>query len=109
MEAPVKLRRPWMIQLAAWLGVGVLRCWMRTIRCQTDSQGQGTEPWDGAVREHFIYALWHDSLLSVPRMRSCLPVTALISQSRDGELLAAVCRSYRVRTVRGSSTRGGIE
>jgi lysophospholipid acyltransferase (LPLAT)-like uncharacterized protein len=106
----VKLRKPWMIKLAAWLSVGVLRCWMRTLNCRTDSQGQVVEPWDPAVREHFIYALWHDSFLCVPRLRTHIAnVTVLISQSRDGELLATMGRYCGLRTVRGSSTRGGIE
>jgi lysophospholipid acyltransferase (LPLAT)-like uncharacterized protein len=105
----VKLRKPWMIKAAAWFGVGVLRMWMRTIRIRSDSQGQLTEPWDRAVDKPLIYAFWHDSLLCIPRQRSRLPVTALISQSRDGELLTTIGKYYNMRTIRGSSTRGGIE
>ena len=31
----------------------------------------------------------------------------LISQHADGELVAQICRHYRVKTIRGSKTRGG--
>jgi lysophospholipid acyltransferase (LPLAT)-like uncharacterized protein len=37
-----------------------------------------------------------------------LPVTALISQSSDGELLSRICQLNRLSTIRGSSTRGGL-
>jgi lysophospholipid acyltransferase (LPLAT)-like uncharacterized protein len=106
----VKLRKPWMIKLAAFLGVGVLRIWSRTLRCCTDSRGQTIEPWNPAVRERFIYALWHDSLFCIPRLRAYVnSVTVLISQSRDGELVALMGKRCGLQTVRGSSTRGGIE
>jgi hypothetical protein len=33
----------------------------------------------------------------------------MISRSRDGEIIARVCRSFRLGAVRGSSSRGGRE
>lgn len=105
----MKLRKPWMIKLAGWLGAGTLRVWMSTLRCKTDSRGQKTDPWDPTLQERFIYALWHENLLFLPKMPSVFKVAALISQSRDGELIAQIARSYGLTTVRGSSTRGGIE
>src|SRR5262249_1796498 len=100
---------PWMIKLAAICGVGVLRLWMKTIRRLADPQGQLIEPWDPRLREYMIYTLWHDSLLCVPRLSTCLPATALIIQSRDGELLATIAKHYGIDPVRGSSSRGGID
>jgi hypothetical protein len=35
------------------------------------------------------------------------PISVLISQSKDGEIIASVFRYYGVSAVRGSSTRGG--
>lgn len=104
----MKLRKPWMIKLAARLGVRVLRLWMSTIRCRTDAQGQRTDPWDPTVRERYIYAYWHEYLFMVPAVRSAAPVTALVSHSADGELLNQICQSCGMNTVRGSSTRGGM-
>ncbi len=104
----MRLRKPWMIKLAAWFGVGLLRCWMRTIACHTDAQGQATDPWDRTVRGNFIYAMWHDSLVFSFRKRSVRPVTALISQSSDGTLISSICHALNIGTVRGSSSRGGI-
>ncbi len=36
-------------------------------------------------------------------------IRPLISQSKDGELIARVCRSFGLETIRGSSSRGGVE
>jgi lysophospholipid acyltransferase (LPLAT)-like uncharacterized protein len=110
MEAfALKLRKPWMIKLAAWLISGIARFWMRTLSCRCDSQGQLIEPWNPRLKEHFIYAFWHDTLLCIPRVRTCLPAAGLVSQSRDGELLAEIATYFGVSTIRGSSTRGGEE
>ena len=105
----MKLRKPWMIKLGARLGAGALKLWMKTVRTQTDSMGQQTDPWDPAVKQRYIYALWHEYALAIPAFHSVAPLTVLISQSADGELVAQMCESNGLRTVRGSSTRGGLE
>jgi lysophospholipid acyltransferase (LPLAT)-like uncharacterized protein len=56
----------------------------------------------------YILAFWHDQL--VPLMGSSRwrrPITVMISQSKDGEIVAGVLRLYGVESARGSSTRGG--
>jgi hypothetical protein len=63
------------------------------------------------ARVPMIVALWHSHLLIAPhvyrrRFRS-LPLKALVSRSRDGELLARFLVRFGVEPVRGSSTRGG--
>jgi lysophospholipid acyltransferase (LPLAT)-like uncharacterized protein len=105
----MKLRNPHLIKLAGWLGAGALRAWSSTLRCLFDTQGQHIEPWDPALQERYIYALWHESLLFLTTLRSVADVTALISRHADGELLAQVCRWFGVYTVRGSSGRGGVD
>jgi lysophospholipid acyltransferase (LPLAT)-like uncharacterized protein len=105
----VKLRNPYLIKAAGWLGAGALRAWSSTLRCLVDTQGQQTEPWDPALQERYIYALWHESLLFTATLRSAAEVTALISRHADGELLAQVCRWFNLHTVRGSSGRGGMD
>lgn len=108
-DTPVKLRKPWMIKLAAVLGSGVLRLWMSTVRSRAEACFEAAEPWNPNVTERFIYVLWHEGLFAVPTFRSVLPVTALISQSADGELISQICDLCGLATVRGSSSRGGLE
>lgn len=55
----------------------------------------------------YIMAFWHDHLLLMLHSRYKRPVSVLISQSRDGEIIARVFDYYDVQSSRGSSTRGG--
>jgi len=59
-----------------------------------------------------IVAVWHQRISPVigyaRRFREFTPV-AMISQSRDGDLIADVARRLNFRPVRGSSSRGGRE
>jgi hypothetical protein len=105
----VKLRNPYLIKMVGWMGAGVLRAWSSTLRCLFDTQGQQIVPWDPTLQERYIYALWHEGLLFLAALRSVADVTALISRHADGELLAQVSRWFGLRTVRGSSGRGGMD
>lgn len=57
-----------------------------------------------------IAALWHQRILLVliyaRRFREFAPLV-MISQSRDGDIIAEVCRLLNFHPVRGSSSRGG--
>jgi len=59
----------------------------------------------------YVIAFWHGELLPV----SCLAHTvsphfvALISQSKDGEVIAGVLERLGQKAVRGSSSRGGVK
>lgn len=55
----------------------------------------------------YIIAFWHAHLLMMLHSRYKRPISVLISQSRDGELIARVFDYYGVESSRGSSTRGG--
>jgi lysophospholipid acyltransferase (LPLAT)-like uncharacterized protein len=98
-----------MIKLAAGVGTGVLRLWAGTLHRRSNSGGQRIFPWDPRLRERFIYALWHETLFGVPAFRCAAPVTALVSRSSDGELIACICAANGVGTIRGSSSRGGLD
>lgn len=56
----------------------------------------------------YILALWHGHLFLMVHARFAKPITAMISQHRDGELIARTLRPFGVEASRGSSTRGGI-
>ena len=59
-----------------------------------------------------IIAVWHQRIFLVisyaQRFKDFTPV-AMISKSRDGDLIADVARRLNFRPVRGSSSRGGRE
>jgi lysophospholipid acyltransferase (LPLAT)-like uncharacterized protein len=66
------------------------------------------------VRAHYanetaqkIIAFWHENILMAMHSIWQRPTTAIISRSKDGEIVAGVLRLYGAESARGSSTRGG--
>ena len=57
-------------------------------------------------RRPIVFALWHGDLLPLLYHHRNEGVSVLISEHRDGELIARVAESLGFRTVRGSSSRG---
>jgi lysophospholipid acyltransferase (LPLAT)-like uncharacterized protein len=53
-----------------------------------------------------VFALWHGDMLPLLYHHRDEAVSVLISEHRDGELIARVAQALGFRTVRGSSTRG---
>jgi lysophospholipid acyltransferase (LPLAT)-like uncharacterized protein len=96
---------------ARWLiafGFYLLKIWERTLRYQIeDRAGIVGKP----VRENYIGALWHNRLLIFPSvLQRFFPDrsgAALISASRDGDLLSDAIRRFGFDIVRGSSSRLG--
>jgi len=64
-------------------------------------QARGGEP--------FIGVVWHEDLIFLANVFRGTGFTVLISRSRDGELGARIAHRLGLRTVRGSSSRGGEE
>jgi lysophospholipid acyltransferase (LPLAT)-like uncharacterized protein len=58
-------------------------------------------------RRPFIFSLWHGQLLPLLWHHRNQQIAVLISEHRDGELVARLARSLGYRLIRGSSTRGG--
>ncbi len=56
-----------------------------------------------------VVAFWHGDMLPVWKQFEQSDSVALISQSRDGSLLAQLVGRWGFTTVRGSSSRGGSE
>jgi lysophospholipid acyltransferase (LPLAT)-like uncharacterized protein len=57
---------------------------------------------------HFILAFWHRHLLLMPYAYRGRRISVLVSQSRDGELIARTVARLGIDSSRGSSSRGGI-
>ena len=98
-------------RLARWLiafGFRLLQLWGRTLRYEIDDRaGVVGKP----VSENYIGALWHNRLLIFPLvLRRFFPQrhgAALISASRDGDLLADAVQRFGYDVIRGSSSRLG--
>lgn len=57
-------------------------------------------------RRPIVFALWHGDMLPLIYHHRGEGVAVLISEHRDGELIARIAESLGFRTVRGSTTRG---
>lgn len=84
------------------------RLWCHSMRFRE----QGREHLEAAAANNrrLVYATWHDELFPLVwhASRIKLRVGAMVSQSRDGELLAAIIESLGMPTIRGSSSKGGV-
>ena len=67
------------------------------------------EPLAGARRDgqRVIFALWHGELLPLLWHQRGHHVAIVISEHRDGEIVARIAESLGYDTVRGSSSKGG--
>ena len=58
--------------------------------------------------EPFILAFWHGRILMMPyAWRRGVAIRMLISQHRDGQIIARTVSHFGIETVAGSSSRGG--
>ncbi len=103
----MRLRHPWLIHVAGFLGAGLVRLLMGTVRYRF--QGQPVDPNDPLLRDRYIYAFWHESMLFPAGRKTRAKFQVLISRHADGELIAQICRRLGFQVVRGSTTRGGVE
>ncbi len=55
----------------------------------------------------YVYALWHQNLIGAIFSHIGTQFTMVISESKDGELVAVTCEKFGHIPARGSSTRGG--
>ncbi len=83
------------------------RLWCSTLRF-TES---GREAVDGmaAAGTIMMFPVWHDEVFPIMYMRRALRIVTVVSQSSDGEYLARLLKSLGMTTVRGSSSKGGIQ
>lgn len=88
-----------------WAGAALVRLLARSWRMRT----HGGEPLAAARRDgrRVIFALWHGELLPLLWHQRGEHVAIVISEHRDGELIARIAESLGYATVRGSSSRGG--
>ncbi len=55
-----------------------------------------------------IIAFWHGRQVMMPLAYRGTSASILISQHRDGEIIATIMKKFGFRAIRGSSSRGGI-
>ena len=95
---------PWSAKVGLFFGKGVLRALGMTWRIRTING----EPWEELRRakRSFIFSLWHGQLLPLLWHHRDQGVVVLISEHKDGEIVARAAASLGFSLIRGSSSRG---
>jgi lysophospholipid acyltransferase (LPLAT)-like uncharacterized protein len=96
---------PWRARAAVLLGTGLLHVIGRTWRIRVENQRALDRL--RSERRGFVFALWHGHLLPLLWHHRGEGVVVLISEHRDGELVARAASSLGFGLIRGSTTRGG--
>lgn len=95
----------WKVRIGVPLGIVFLRLLSLTWRVRE----RGDAPWKArlAAKQPFVFVLWHGQLLPLAHVLRRTGISVLISDHRDGEVIARILRSMGYASVRGSTTRGG--
>ncbi len=88
---------------ASWLGWAVIQFVAKTSRIHFHYP-PGVKEFIRSDKP-FIYAFWHRYQLLNAYVHRGEPVYVLVSQSKDGELIARALNRFGMNTVRGSSSR----
>ena len=106
MGEPADPERPdWRVGVLSGIAAGFIRGLRATVRLRHHG--------DAALREQerrgepFILAFWHRHLLLMPYSYRGKRISVLVSQSKDGELIARTVARLGIDSSRGSSSRGG--
>lgn len=88
-----------------WLGANLLKVLARTWRMKTvhasilhDARAQRTP---------LLFTLWHGQMLPILWQHRDQKIAILISEHRDGEIIAQIAQRFGCRSIRGSTSRGG--
>jgi lysophospholipid acyltransferase (LPLAT)-like uncharacterized protein len=95
----------WQTVVVPYLAAGVIRGLRATVRLRHHGDA-GVREWERRG-EHFILAFWHRHLLLMPYAYRGRRISVLVSQSKDGELIARTVARLGIDSSRGSSSRGG--
>lgn len=87
---------------------GLLWPWSRSLRFRVTGGREGHEAVEAGTP--VVVALWHEELFALTcyGLKCRLNMATVVSQSRDGELIARVLEKRGFATARGSSSRGGV-
>jgi len=100
--AIIKNISPRFLGRIAWLIVRILAKTLRIEKNDDDIERYSTD-------EPVIYTLWHGRMFIPMYCFAGLGAYVLVSEHRDGDIITAALESAGYRTVRGSTTRGGVK
>jgi hypothetical protein len=104
--SPGEGEKGWKVAAISLLAATFIRGLRATLRLRYQGDERIRE-WE-RKGTHFILAFWHRHLLLMPYAYHGKKISVLVSQSKDGELIARTVARLGIDSSRGSSSRGGI-
>lgn len=95
-------RTRWSIRLGTLLLRALAGTWRIRIQGRTPSASR-----QAAGESAIILSLWHGQMLPILCAHRGEPCTVLVSEHRDGEIIARILGAFGFSAARGSSSRGG--
>jgi len=94
--------------MLCWIGAQYIRIVYRTGTWHVDGGQIPEQLW--AQNKPFILAFWHGRLLMMPYCwQRSKPIHMLISNHRDGQLIARTVGYFGIHSAEGSSSKGGAK
>lgn len=101
----MKIRSELGLTVLAGVFVSIARLLFRTLTLAYREEVAGTNPYDPATSERFLYCVWHDSAVIPAFSGPHRSTAALTSRHSDGSFVARVLRRVGIRPIRGSTNR----
>ena len=102
----MKLTHPIAVKFSSLILSAWLRLWHMTMDVGFVMESSESDPVLATRRN--LYLFWHEMILFPAYTHARYRVATLVSQHRDGELIAQVMRMLRGQAIRGSTTRGAV-
>ena len=97
-------KRDWELSITVGVGALIIRALASTWRYRVTNQDAVRAL--RSRRQPFIFAFWHGTMLPLVWAHRGEGVPVVISEHRDGEIIARIVERFGFRTIRGSTTRG---
>jgi len=97
-------------RVIAWIAATLLKLLAKTLRVESHDKARFYDP---TRKEPVLVCLWHNRILGATLVdvqflyKRPLPLNVLTSASKDGGMLAALVKHFRMGNIRGSSSRRG--
>lgn len=103
----MRIKSPLFWKTAGLVGTTLIRNWMDTIDFKVAFYDPSIDPAFWSEKRRFILLFWHEHILCPLFVRRHSDVTMLLSRHGDAEIVERFASLFGMRTVRGSSYRGG--
>lgn len=98
----------YLMKLGGLAITSVTRLWMSTLDYQAVFYEPRVDPAGPDYRGPAIFLFWHEYIPFLFYLRSNCHIAMLLSRHQDAEWLSQAARHMGFRTVRGSTSRGGV-